>query len=239
MAGYSFGRRQLLRSLAAAPVAAAGLHLAGGGATARRVHAQTSGAGVTAEQALQVLLAGNRDFMAGNLDSLNNIVARRREVATSQSPMAVIVSCSDSRVPPEMVFDQTLGEVFVVRTAGQVIDEAARSSIVYAVDFLKAPLVLVVGHSRCGAVEAAVAAIQGGNIPGYAFRLAEAIGPAVRRVQGQPGDLLVNVIRANVRLGVEQIQTAEPLLAEDVRQGRLTVVGAYYDFQTGQVTMLS
>ena len=99
--------------------------------------------------------------MAGNLDSLDNFVARRGQVASSQSPIAVIVSCSDSRVPPELVFDQTLGEVFVVRTAGQVIDEAARSSIVYAVDFLKAPLVVVMGHSRCGAVEAAVAAIQG------------------------------------------------------------------------------
>jgi carbonic anhydrase len=239
MAGYPFGRRELLRSLAAAPIAAAGLHLAGGEAPASRVHAQISGGGVTADQALQELLAGNRNFVAGNLDSLDNIVARRGQVASSQSPIAVIVSCSDSRVPPELVFDQTLGEVFVVRTAGQVIDEAARSSIVYAVDFLKAPLVLVMGHSRCGAVEAAVAAIQGNTIPGYAFRLAEAIGPAVRRVQGQPGDLLDNAIRANVRLGVEQIRDSEPLLAEDVRQGRLTVVGAYYDFQTGQVTMLS
>jgi carbonic anhydrase len=239
MAGYSFGRRQLLRSLAAAPVAAAGLHLAGGDAPARRVHAQTSGGGVTAEQALQQLLAGNRNFAAGNLTSLGQIVARRGELAASQSPIAAIVSCSDSRVPPELIFDQTLGELFVVRTAGQVVDEAARSSIVYAVDYLKAPLVLVVGHSRCGAVDASIAAIQGGAIPGYAFRLAEAIGPAVRRVQGQPGDLLENAIRANVRLGVEQIQTAEPLLAEDVRQGRLTVVGAEYNFQTGLVTILS
>jgi carbonic anhydrase len=239
MASYPFGRRQLLRSLAAAPVAAVGLHLLGGEATARPVRAQISGGGITAEQALQQLLAGNRNFAAGNLTSVGQLVARRGELATSQSPMAAIVACSDSRVPPELVFDQTLGELFVVRTAGQVIDEAARSSIVYAVDYLKAPLVLVVGHSRCGAVDAAVAAIQGGNIPGYAFRLAEAIGPAVRRVQGQPGDLLDNAIRANVRLGVEQIQTSEPLLAEDVRQGRLTVLGAHYDFQTGLVTMLS
>jgi carbonic anhydrase len=239
MAEYAFGRRQLLRSLAAAPVAAVGLHLIGGDAAARRVHAQTSGGGVTADQALQELLAGNRRFAAGNLSSVGELVARRGELATSQSPMAAIVSCSDSRVPPELVFDQTLGELFVVRTAGQVIDEAARSSIVYAVDYLKAPLVLVVGHSRCGAVDAAVAAIQGGNIPGYAFRLAEAIGPAVRRVQGQSGNLLDNAILANVRLGVEQIQGSEPLLAEDVRQGRLTVVGAHYDFQTGLISILS
>jgi carbonic anhydrase len=159
-------------------------------------------------------------------------------VASSQRPIAVIVSCSDSRVPPEIVFDRTLGELFVVRTAGQVIDEAARSSLVYAVDYLRAPLVLVLGHTRCGAVEAAVAAIQGGTIPGYAFRLAEAVGPAVRRVLSQPGDLLDNAVRANVLMGVDQIRGSEPLLAEDVRAGRLTVVGAYYDFQTGQVSIL-
>jgi carbonic anhydrase len=238
MARYPLGRRELLRSLAVAPLAAASLLPASDGAV-RRVHAQNPGPGVTADQALQLLLAGNRNFVAGNLTSLGEMVARRNELATSQSPIAAIVSCSDSRVPPELIFDQTLGTLFVVRTAGQVIDEAARSSIVYAVDFLRAPLVLVVGHSRCGAVDAAVAAIQGGTIPGYAFRLAEAIGPAVRRVMGQPGDLLDSAIRANVRLGVEQIQTSEPLLAEDVRQGRLTVVGSYYDFQTGQVTLLS
>jgi carbonic anhydrase len=239
MAGYPFGRRQLLRSLAAAPIAAVGLESLSRHTALGRVQAQTGGSGMTADRALQELLAGNRNFVSGNLESLDNIVARRGQVASSQSPMAVIVSCSDSRVPPELVFDQTLGDVFVVRTAGQVIDEAARSSIVYGVDYLRAPLVVVVGHSRCGAVDAAIAAIQGGAIPGYAFRLAEAIGPAVRSVQGQPGDLLDNAIRANVRLGVEQIRTSEPLLAEDVRQGRLTVLGAYYDFQTGLVTMLS
>jgi carbonic anhydrase len=200
--------------------------------------AQT-GPGMTADQALQLLLQGNRNFAAGNLTSIGEIVSRRGEVATGQSPMATIVSCSDSRVPPELVFDRTLGELFVVRTAGQVIDEAARSSIVYAVDFLRSPLVVVVGHSRCGAVDAAVAAIQGGQIPGYAFRLAEAIGPAVRGVLGQPGDTLDNAIRANILMGAEQIRTSEPLLAEDVRQGRLTVVGGYYDFRTGLVSILT
>jgi carbonic anhydrase len=235
MGTHAQTQRQVLTMLATGAVA--GLQLLGAGPKVRPAHAQAD-AGVSADHALQMLREGNRRFVAGTLTSLGDLVQRRGEVASSQRPIAVIVSCSDSRVPPEIVFDRTLGELFVVRTAGQVIDEAARSSLVYAVDYLRAPLVLVLGHTRCGAVEAAVAAIQGGTIPGYAFRLAEAVGPAVRRVLSQPGDLLDNAVRANVLMGVDQIRGSEPLLAEDVRAGRLTVVGAYYDFQTGQVSIL-
>jgi carbonic anhydrase len=231
-------RRRFLATLTAAPLALASLQMAGHGPAARAIRAQ-AGANLSADQALATLVEGNRRFAAGNLTSLGDLVQRRGEVASGQSPLAAIVSCSDSRVPPELVFDRTLGELFVIRTAGQVIDEAARSSIVYAVDYLRAPLVLVLGHTRCGAVDAAVAAIQGGTVPGYAFRLTEAIGPAVRRVLGQPGDVLANAIQANVLMGVEQIRSSEPLLAEDVRAGRLTVVGAYYDFQTGLVNLLA
>jgi carbonic anhydrase len=238
MTEHSPSRRQFLQGMAVAPVAIAGASALGGSAAAGPLP-QLPGPGVTADQALGLLQEGNRRFVAGNLTSLGSLIQDRAEVATGQSPMAVIVSCSDSRVPPELVFDQSLGELFVVRTAGQVIDESARSSIVYGVDFLKAPLVVVMGHSRCGAVEAAVAALQGGTIPGYAFRLAEGIGPAVRRVMSQPGNMLENAIRANVHWGVEQIQNSEPLLAEDVRQGRMTVVGAYYSFTTGQVSLLT
>ena len=116
---------------------------------------------VPADQGLQMLIDGNKRFVAGNLTSLSNLAQDREQLASGQSPFAVIVCCSDSRVPPELVFDQTLGQLFVVRTAGQVIDEAARGSIVYGVDFLKAPLLLVLGHSGCGAVEAAIAALAG------------------------------------------------------------------------------
>jgi carbonic anhydrase len=160
-------------------------------------------------------------------------------VANGQSPFAVIVSCSDSRVPPELVFDQTLGQLFVVRTAGQVLDEAARSSIIYGVDYLKAPLVLVLGHSGCGAVEAALAALAGNPIPGYAYRFAEGIGPAIAGVLDQPGDHLDNAIRANIAAGVEQLRTAEPELAPAVRDGRLTIAGAHYDLASGEVSLLS
>ena len=151
----------------------------------------------------------------------------------------MIVSCSDSRVPPEIVFDQTFGQLFVIRTAGQVLDEAARSSIIYGVDYLKAPLLVVLGHAGCGAVEAAVAALQGEPIPGYAYVFAEGIGPAVQRVLDQPGDLVDNAVRANVTMGVEQLRTAEPTLAAAVRSGQLTVAGAYYDLASGEVSLLA
>lgn len=127
----------------------------------------------------------------------------------------------------------------MVRTAGQVLDEAARASISYGVDVLKAPLIVVLGHSGCGAVEAAIAAIQGDPIPGYAYPFAEAIGPAVRQAMDEPGDLLENTIRANVVLGVERLRTAEPTLAPLMADGTVTIAGAVYDLASGEVTVLS
>ena len=231
-------RRQFLGGLAATPL---GVSALGGVAPLGglpRVNDQ-NGPSISANEALRLLMEGNRNFVAGNLTSLDDIVRRRSEVASSQAPMAVIVSCYDSRVPPEIVFDRTLGELFVVRTAGQVIDAGARASITYAVDYLGSPLVVVMGHSRCGAVDATIAALRGKDVPAYAYGIAEAIGGAARRALAMPGDTLDNAIRINAQMGAEAIRTAEPLLAADVLDGSLTVVAAYYDFQTGQVTILS
>jgi carbonic anhydrase len=238
LSSNSPNRRQFLGGLAAAPLAAAALGTPAAAASLPRVNDQT-GPGISAEEALRQLLEGNRNFVAGNLTSLDELVRRRTEVVTGQAPMAVLVSCSDSRVPPEIVFDRTLGELFVVRTAGQVVDAAALASITYAVDFLRSPLVVVMGHSRCGAVDAALAAVRGGTIPGYAFGLAQAIGAAARRALSMPGDALDNAIRINAQMGADEIRTSEPLLTVDVAEGRLTVVAAYYDFQSGLVTILS
>jgi carbonic anhydrase len=193
---------------------------------------------VPADQGLQMLIEGNKRFVAGTLTSLSTLAQDREQLTAGQSPFAVVVCCSDSRVPPELVFDQTLGQLFVVRTAGQVIDEAARGSIVYGVDFLKAPLLVVLGHSGCGAVDAAIAALAGNPIPGYAYRFAEGIGPAVQRVRNEPGDQLDNAIRANIEMGVDQLRTAEPDLAAAVGSGQLTVAGGYYDLASGEVSFL-
>jgi carbonic anhydrase len=228
-------RRRFIAALGGVPIALAGSRWLGPEAAATDYAATP---GVPADQGLQMLMDGNKRFVAGALTSFNDLAQRRDELATGQSPFAVIVCCSDSRVPPEIVFDQTLGQLFVVRTAGQVIDEAARGSIAYGVDFLKAPLLLVLGHSGCGAVEAAIAALQGATIPGYAYRFAEGIGPAVQSVLDEPGDQLDNAIRANIQMGVDQLRTAEPDLAAAVSSGQLTVAGGHYDLASGEVTFL-
>jgi carbonic anhydrase len=191
-----------------------------------------------ARDGMQELIDGNKRFVAGELTAFDELAADRDETAGGQHPFAVIVSCADSRVPPELIFDQSVGELFVVRTAGQVIDEAARGSITYGVDVLRAPLIVVMGHSNCGAVEAAIAALDGNPIPGYAYRFAEAIGPAVQEVRDDPGDLLDNAIRANISLGVERLSTAEPDLAPVIADSSVTIVGAYYDLASGEVTFL-
>ena len=193
---------------------------------------------VPADQGLQQLIAGNQRFVAGNLTAFDDLAEDRAELVDGQNPFAIIVCCSDSRVPPELVFDQTVGQLFVVRTAGQVIDEAARGSISYGVGVLGAPLLVVLGHSGCGAVGAAVAAIEGKSIPGYAYRFAEAIGPAVQQVQNEPGDLLDNAVRANIELGVERLSAAEPDLAPAIAGGTLTIAGGYYDLESGEVSFL-
>jgi carbonic anhydrase len=191
------------------------------------------------DEALQVLLEGNQRFVAGRLTAPGQIVARRNEVAPSQAPIAAIVGCSDSRVPPELVFDQSLGDLFVTRLAGNIVDEAAQGSLEFAVDGLGASLIVVLGHQRCGAVAAAVQAVQGGAVAGYLSYLVETIAPAARLALGRPGDVVDNAIRANVERVVSQLAAAEPVLAGGVREGRLRIVGAYYSLDTGVVSLLT
>ena len=233
MMSQTGNRRRFVAGLASVSAALAGSRWFAPAAEATDYSATPT---VPADQGLQLLIDGNQRFVAGNVTSFSNLAQDREQLASGQSPFAVIVCCSDSRVPPELVFDQTLGQLFVVRTAGQVIDEAARGSIVYGVDFLQAPLLVVLGHSGCGAVEAAIAALQGATIPGYAYRFAEGIGPAAQSVLNEPGDQLDNAIRANIAMGVEQLRTAEPDLAAAVGRGELTIAGGYYDLASGEVS---
>lgn len=235
MTAQTGNRRRFVTAVAGVPITLAGSRWFGPAAAADDAATPS----VPADQGLQMLIEGNKRFVADALTSLDSLVHERGQLASGQSPFAVIVCCSDSRVPPEIIFDQPPGRLFVVRTAGQVIDEAARSSIVYGTDYLKAPLVLVLGHSQCGAVAASLAAIKGDTIPGYAYRLAEGIGSAVQSVLNKPGDQLDNAIRANIEWGVDQLQTAEPVLAADVRSGQVTIAGAYYDLASGEVSILT
>ncbi len=194
-------------------------------------------ADVSADDALKRLLEGNARYVSGKVQSPTpgDIAKRREEVAKGQKPFAVVVSCSDSRVGPEIVFDQGAGEVFVVRTAGEVMDTAAIGSIEYAVAHLGPQLVVVLGHERCGAVEAAVA---GAKEPGHIQDLIKAIEPAVKETKGQPGNAVDNAIRANALDVAKQLSSTGPILAERVKGGQLKIIGAYISLETGKVNVL-
>lgn len=193
-------------------------------------HAHTSG--VTADEAWRRLDEGNQRFASGHGRAVADCSARRAELVKGQQPFAVIVSCSDSRVGPEIVFDQGLGDLFVIRTAGEVVDDETMGSIEYAVEHLGSPLIVVLGHSGCGAVTAAV---EGGSPPGHIGSVTRAIRPAVEETRGQPGDKVDNAVCQNVRDVVRQLHEDKPILSECVHEGRLKIVGARYDLATGRV----
>lgn len=191
---------------------------------------------VTATEALQRLKEGNERFRSGKPKHPNQGSERVREVAECQHPYAVIVSCSDSRVPPEIVFDGGVGDFFVVREAGHVTGSATIGSIEYAVEHLQTPLVIVLGHEQCGAVSAAAEVIAGHGKPaGHIVNLVDAIRPAIERSKKGTGDLVSRAVRANVDLVAENIRGSHPILCEHLADGSVEVVGAVYDLKTGAV----
>ncbi len=197
-------------------------------------HGADHGTAVVAEEALAKLLQGNKRYVAGKPLHPNHAAKRRAQVANGQQPFAIIVSCSDSRVPPEVLFDQGLGDLFVVRSAGHVVDDFALGSIEYAVEHLGTKLIVVLGHERCGAVDATV---KGGEAPGHIKSVVEAIRPAVAKARGKHGDVLCNAVKSNVKMVAEKIKASGSILAEPIEDGLLKVVGAYYDLDTGTVEM--
>lgn len=213
------------------------------------------GGGHASSDPVERLLAGNRRFAAGSASHFNQDLERRRELAQNQHPFAVVVGCADSRVPPEIVFDQGLGDLFVVRCAGNVLDDLALASIEYAVEHLGAATIVVLGHERCGAVKAT---LEGGELPGHLRFLARAIRPHIEEVRAAlpasaatesggghgaaaaiPPELLDQAVRRNVRAIVAELRDCEPILAELEHTGGLRVVGARYDLDSGTVELLS
>jgi carbonic anhydrase len=185
------------------------------------------------------LLAGNKRFVASRLAHPNRGAQRRTAVARGQRPFAALLSCADSRVPPEIVFEQGLGDLFVVRVAGNIADRPAIGSLEYAATVLEVPLVLVLGHSRCGAVDAALKAAPGADLSPGLTSLVEAIRPAVAVTKDRPGDALANAIRANITHVVGQLKSAPPTLARLSTDGKVRIVGAHYDLETGVVEVLA
>lgn len=191
---------------------------------------------LTPDEALALLKDGNRSFLTDAPYRNAEGRERRIEVARGQTPFAVLVSCSDSRVPPELLFGRGLGELFIVRNAGNTVDTTALGSIEYAILELGVPLVVVLGHERCGAVAAAVSVVrENATFPGAIGQMIEPIIPAVLAAQRQEGDLLDNAVRANVSRTVKRLRTAEALLSERLETGRLRIVGARYDLEDGSV----
>jgi carbonic anhydrase len=194
---------------------------------------------MTPDQVLAQLLEGNQNYVNRKLTHPHQDAARLRETAVGQHPMAIILGCSDSRVPPEVIFDQGLGDLFVIRVAGNILDDAILGSMEYAAKAFGVALIVVMGHERCGAIAAAIKHTEGGDQGlGHVSTLIEAIQPALVNVR-QPGqDWIENAVRANVQYVVGQIQSAEPMLSQLVQAGKLKVVGLRYDLDDGEVTLL-
>jgi carbonic anhydrase len=193
---------------------------------------------VSPDEALKRLLEGNARFVSGtpHLWSHDAILKRRSELVKEQKPFAIVVGCSDSRVGPEVVFDEGLGDLFVIRTAGEVVDPICLGSIEYGVEHLGASLIVVLGHQRCGAVSAAV---SGGKEEGHIPEVLKAIEPAIAECKGMSGDPVDNAVRANALYVAKQLEGAPPILAERVHSHQLKVVSARYDLDTGKVEVLS
>ncbi len=185
-----------------------------------------------AYHALEKLIHGNKRYVTERFAKANVGSQRRSQLVTDQDPFAVILGCSDSRIPPEIIFDQGLGDLFVVRTAGQVVDDVVLGSIEYAVEHLNVRLVVVLGHGDCGAVKAAV------NVslcPGHIETIRQAIQPAVKKASAQAGELLTNAIISNVDFTVWKLKTSSPILQRAITNKGLHIVGAIKNLHTGNV----
>lgn len=230
-------RRGALGSLAGLAAASAGAARAEDAASGTAAHAVTTH--LSADEALALLREGNATYVTDAPYRGGDTRERRMEIAEGQAPFAVLVGCSDSRVPPELLFGRGLGELFIIRVAGNTVDTAALGSVEYAVGPLGVPLVVVLGHERCGAVQAAMDVVENdATFPGHIGEMVEPIVPAVLSAQGMEGDPIANAVTANVRRVVTHIADQSPIIQEGMEQGRVKVVGAVYDLHEGHVTFL-
>jgi carbonic anhydrase len=222
-------RRTLL--LASAALAAAPL-----GVTAQ---AQPIAAADTPDAALKLLIDGNERYVS-NQPRERDFSAGRASRTLGQAPFAAILGCADSRIAPELAFDQSPGDLFVVRVAGNFVTPDGLGSLEFGAAVLGTKLIMVLGHSSCGAVDATVAALQKGNkLPGHIADLVRSMKPGIEPVVKQSGaDLEQRAVVANVRHNVERLQQATPILAEMVTKKKLRVVGAVYDLATGKVSLV-
>jgi carbonic anhydrase len=188
---------------------------------------------MSADTAMVKLEKGNKRYYTGNKLQKNRGQKRRLLAAKAQKPFAVILTCSDSRVPPEIIFDTGIGDLFVIRTAGNVIDDVVIGSIEYAVEHLGVNLIVVLGHERCGAM---TAALEDGEAPGHIQSILDKLDLSVARSKVEKGNRLDNAIMINVTSIVKELCNSEPILKEKVRDKTIKVVAAYYDLDSGIVS---
>jgi len=226
------------RSILGMAVAAAGM----AGAWGRPVLAageEPAPNAISPDEALQRLMDGNARY-AANAPMPKDYAAGREARVSAQHPFASILACADSRIPPEIVFDQGPGDLFVVRVAGNLVNDDLLASLEYGSAVLGVPLLMVLGHSGCGAVDATIKVIQqGAELPGHLPGLAKALEPGVQKaIDAKPANLLDAATTENVRANVARLQAATPVVAELVASGKVKVVGAVYDIATGKVSMI-
>jgi carbonic anhydrase len=213
--------------------------------TQASIAAQGTKTTLSPQEALALLKEGNKRFLSDRSTAAPLDARRRLEIATGQTPFAVFVSCADSRVPPELLFGRGLGELFIVRNAGNTVDTVALGSIEYAVAELGVPLIVVMGHQRCGAVAAAVAVVEDNTtFPGSIGQMVEPIVPAVLRARARLDSahvkdraaILDAAVTENVMRVVDRLRSSEAILTEPLREKKLLIIGARYDLDDGRVT---
>jgi carbonic anhydrase len=225
------GRRDVLG------LAGMGLAAAATGLFSQEAMASGNTTTLTADQALEKLNAGNARYVANPQLCVADLTNNRSTVAKGQAPWASFVSCADSRVPPELLFGGVgLGELFVSRNAGNMVDTATMGTLEYGAEHLGVPLIVVLGHERCGAVAAAVEVFKtGAKLPGSIGPMVKPIVPAVKAISKKEGDMVDNAVRENARMTAEKIKTQSPIIAHLIKAGKVKVVAARYDLDDGKV----
>lgn len=190
---------------------------------------------IDSDQALELLIEGNARHVENKSVHPRQTPNHRRNLFASQRPLAAILSCSDSRVPTELVFDQGFGDLFIVRVPGNIVDDTTLASIEFAVHVLQVPLIVVLGHTNCGAIEAT---LKMKTLPGYLSHITAYIHPAVQIARQQTGDLLENSVQINAQMAAVQLLSYSTIIEKSVQKNQLKVVAAYYDLLTGTVKII-
>jgi len=191
------------------------------------------------EQALERLLEGNQRYIKG-YSKRHDFIAEREILIQGQNPYAGILSCADSRISPEYAFDSGRGDLFVARVAGNFANPNNIASFEYAVEVLKTPLLMVLGHDNCGAIKATISAVKDSIMyPGHIPTLIESLSPAVKAASNLSGDLLYNSTRENVKQNVEILKNSGPILSVALKEKKLKIIGAIYRLKTGEIELVS